>query len=112
MTFFRYILLAATVAMFVLHLASTALLKRGVRATTLLRLEIVYYALLLTAITIPVLRILLVPAIVLAVLHAAVWMYSEVRRQDGIPSRSVLLGVQVFDSAEAVALAWIAYRLL
>lgn len=108
----RYVLLAATVAMIGLHLCTTLLLKRGVRAVTLLRVEIAYYVLLLVALAFPAFRIVLAPAVVLAGIHAAAWMYSEVNRDNAVPSRPVLIGVQVFDSGEAVALAWIAYGLV
>lgn len=94
-----------------LHLCTTVLLKRGVRAVTLLRLEITYYVLLLLTLSFPTFRIVVVPAIVLAGIHAAAWIYSESHRGDKVPSRPVLTAVQLFDSGEAVALAWIAYRL-
>ena len=108
---FRYLLLAATAAMFVLHLASGVLLRRGIRAVTLLRFEGAYYAVILAALAVPAFRGVLWPAMVLAALHFAAWAYSEARPEPGVPRRSVLMAVQIFDWAEAIALAWMALRL-
>ena len=106
----RYILLAATAAMFVLHLTSTTLLKRGVRAVTLLRFEVGYYAMLLAALLFPAFRMVIIPAIALAAIHAAAWIYSELRHA-GTLSRTIMIGVLIFDSAEALVLAGIAFAL-
>ena len=97
--------------MFVLHLLTTVLLKRGIRAVTLLRWEIAYYGVLLSVLLVPSFRMLVIPAVALAALHATAWLYSEVRHDQRVPGRQMLIAVQIFDSAEAAALAWIAYRL-
>ena len=107
---FRYLLLAATAAMFALHLASGALLRRGIRAVILLRFEGAYYVVILLALAVPAFRGVMWPALVLAALHFAAWAYSEARPEPGIPRPGVLMAVQIFDWAEAVALAWIAVR--
>ena len=108
----RAFLVVVTSAMFALHLASTTLLKHGVRAVTLLRWEITYYVLLLGAVILPPFRGLLIPAVVLAVLHFGAWTYSELHREQGIPRPQVLRAVTLFDSAEAIVLAWILIALL
>jgi len=108
----RYLLLAATAAMFILHLATAPLLRRGIRAVTLLRFEIAYYVLLLAALAVPAFRRVLVPAIILTALHLAAWIYSEIHREQGVPRPGVLRAVQVFDTGEAVVLAFIAFLLL
>lgn len=107
----RAFLVAITGAMFALHLGSKTLLKNGVRAVTLLRWEIAYYALLLAAVTLPVFRGLLVPAVVLAALHLAAWVYVERRRDNRLPQPRVLRAVQIFDSAEALVLVWIVFAI-
>lgn len=103
----RAFLVAATGSMFALHLGTTTLLKHGVRAVTLLRWEIAYYVLLLAAVTLPSFRGLLAQAVVLAVLHLAAWGYSELHPEAGMPRPAVLRAVRIFDSAEAIVLAWI-----
>jgi hypothetical protein len=107
----RYLLLSATAAMFLLHLATAPLLRRGVRGVTLLRFEIAYYVLLLAALAVPQFRRVMVPAIVLAALHLAAWIYSEIHHEKGVPRPGVLRAVQIFDTGEAAVLAWIAFLL-
>ena len=108
----RAFLVAITGAMIALHLASTTLLKHGVKAVTLLRWEVAYYVLLLAAIELPPFRGLLLPGIVLAALHLAAWLYSEAHRDEGIPRSGVLRAVTIFDSVEAIVLAWIVFTLI
>ena len=81
----RYLLLAATAAMLALHLCTSALLKRGVRAVTLLRFEIAYYTVLLVSLAFPTFRAVLIPAIVLAGIFFSIYMSRTIlRRLDGI----------------------------
>lgn len=108
----RYLLVAATAAMFALHLVSAPLLRRGVPAVTLLRWEGAYYVLLLASLLVPDFRRLLIPAIVLAVIHFSAWAYTERRPSTEPPSPGILRAVQVFDATEAVVLVWIAIAIL
>jgi hypothetical protein len=98
--------------MFALHLATAPLLRRGMRAITLLRLEAIYYVLLLAAMALPAFRKVMVPAIVLGAIHLIAWAYTEKRPAEGTPRPGLLRAVLVFDTAEAVVLAWIAYRIV
>ncbi len=103
----RYLLLIATASMFLLHLVSARLLRRGVWAVTLLRWEAAYYALLLAALTLPAFRKVTIPAVVLGALHIAAWLYTE-REKPVVLGERLLMAVRVFDAGEAIVLAWIA----
>lgn len=107
----RVVLIAATAMMFALHLVSAPLLRRGVRAVTLLRWEMAYYALLIAALFVPEFHRVLIPALVLAALHFGTWAYTELRPTTELPSPGLLRAVQGFDSAEALVLVWIAVTL-
>lgn len=108
----RAALVFATGAMLALHLASTFLLRQGIRPVTLLRWEAIYYVLLLAALALPSFRRLFVPAIVLAAVHLSAWLYVEKHPPATPPNRRVLRGVLLFDSAEAVVLAWIIFAIV
>ncbi len=106
----RYLLLIATAAMFLLHLVSAPLLRRGVRGVTLLRWEAVYYALLLAGLVLPAFRRVTIAAVILGTLHVAAWIYTE-REKPVVPGERLLMAVRVFDAGEAIVLAWIALLL-
>src|SRR5512140_2449837 len=75
----RCALLAATAAMFLLHIVTGVLLRRGVSGVLLLRLEAAYYVVLLAAVTLPAFRSVLIPVVVLGALHLGGWLYAELR---------------------------------
>jgi hypothetical protein len=106
----RCVLLVATAAMFFLHLGTGLLLKRGVRPVTLLRFEAAYYLVMAATLFLPQFRTVLFPVILLAALHLAGWLYSEMKMTHtnaSVVPRNVIVAVQIFDWSEAVVLAWI-----
>jgi len=109
----RDLLLGATAAMFALHLITGRLLRAGVRGVVLLRWEAAYYTLLLGALAAPALRAVLIPAVALAALHFAAWVYGERKLAPaGALRRNTILAIQAFDWGEALALAWIGWTVL
>lgn len=124
MHIFRILVLALTAAMLLLHIGTASLLgrarahKRGGFAPAVgvvLRLEAAYYALLLVYVAVSHQLSLLVPATVLAAIHmAGLALFAgrpapAAQRLSGSPV--VITGVRLFDAAEALALAWIAWLL-
>lgn len=122
---FRILVLALTAAMLLLHVGTASLLgrahahKKGGFAPAVamvLRLEALYYALLLVYVAVSRRPGLLLPATVLAAFHLAGLALFTGRPALAGPrvSRSaiVVTGVRLFDAAEALALAWIAWLLL
>lgn len=120
------LLLAFTLAMVVLHLTSTRLLRRAwgerpprwLSVLNIFRFEGTYYLALIAYIAWQGSRFLLAPLIIMAVLHVAGWAVAEKRQRwlvnpGGEAARArILAGVQVFDLAETVVLAYIAWVLL
>jgi hypothetical protein len=119
------LLLAFTAAMILVHLISTRLLRRAwaseapdwLSVLNIFRFEGTYYLALMAYVVWQRGRFLLVPLVVMAVLHVAGWAMAERRREwlteaGGEWARGrILVGVQVFDLAETVVLAYIAWVL-
>ncbi|MGE5206625.1 MAG: hypothetical protein ACM3PW_13495 [Chlamydiota bacterium] len=120
------LLLAFTLAMIVVHLTSTRLLRcawgqakpRWLSVLNIFRFEGTYYLALMAYVAWQGGRFLLAPLIVMAVLHVAGWAVAERRRAwlvnaGGEVARAhILTGVQIFDLAETVVLAYVAWVLL
>ncbi len=120
------LLLAFTLAMVAVHLTSGRLLRRAWRDSApgwlsvlnIFRFEGTYYLALMTYVAWQDGRFLLAPLVVMAALHVAGWAVAEKRRgwlvnPGGEAARArILAGVQVFDLAETVVLAYIAWVLL
>ncbi len=120
------LLLALTLAMVAVHLTSTRLLRRAwgerpppwLSVLNIFRFEGTYYLALMAYVASQGSRFLLAPLIIMAVLHVAGWAIAERRpgwlvSPGGEAGRArILAGVQVFDLAETVVLAYIAWVLL
>ncbi len=120
------LLLAFTLAMITVHLTSGRLLRRAwgerpprwLSALNIFRFEGTYYLALMAYVVWQGSRFLLAPLIIMAVLHVAGWAVAEKRRgwlinPSGEAARTrILAGVQAFDLAETVVLAYIAWVLL
>ncbi len=125
MRFTSVLLLAFTAAMVLVHLTSGRLLRRAwtqeapgwLSVLNIFRFEGVYYLALMAYVVWQRGRFLLIPLVVMAVLHVTGWAMAERRREwltdaGGATARArILLGVQVFDLAETVVLAYIAWVL-
>ena len=119
------LLLAFTAAMILVHLISTRLLRRAwaseapdwLSVLNIFRFEGTYYLALMAYVVWQRGRFLLVPLVVMAVLHVAGWAMAERRREwlanAGVATARgrILVGVQAFDLAETVVLAYIAWVL-
>ncbi len=120
------LLLAFTLAMVAVHLTSTRLLRRAwgerpprwLSVLHIFRFEGTYYLALMAYVAWQGSRFLLAPLIIMAVLHVAGWAVAETRRGwlvnpsgEAVRAR-ILAGVQVFDLAETVVLAYISWVLL
>lgn len=115
------LLLGFTAAMVLVHLTSTRLLRRAWTQETpgwlsvlnIFRFEGIYYLALMAYVVLQRGRFLLLPLLVMAALHVAGWAMAERRRDwlaeaGGEATRArILAGVQVFDLAETVVLAYI-----
>jgi hypothetical protein len=126
MRFTSTLLLAFTAAMILVHLTSGRLLRRVWRAEApgwlsvlnIFRFEGIYYLALMVYAVSQRGRFLLLPLLVMAALHVAGWAMAERRRDwladaGGEATRArILAGVQVFDLAETVVLAYIGWVLV
>lgn len=120
------LLLVFTLAMLVVHLTSTRLLRRAwgeekprwLSVLNIFRFEGIYYLALMAYVAWQGGSFLLAPLIVMAVLHVAGWAVAERRRAwlvnaGGEAARArILTGVQIFDLAETIILGYIAWVLL
>lgn len=126
MRFTSTLLLAFTAAMILVHLTSGRLLRSAWRAEApgwlsvlnIFRFEGIYYLALMVYAVSQRGRFLLLPLLVMAALHVAGWAMAERRRDwlaeaGGEATRArILAGVQVFDLAETVVLAYIGWVLV
>ena len=120
------LLLAFTLAMIVVHLTSTRLLRRAwelnaprwLSVPNIFRFEGIYYLALMAYVSWQRNRFLLTPIVLMAVLHVAGWALAEQRRgwlvnAGGEAARArILTGVQIFDLAETAVLGYVAWVLL
>ncbi len=125
MRFTSALLLGFTAAMILVHLTSTRLLRRAwaeksrawLSVLNIFRFEGIYYLALMVYVVWQRGRVLLVPRIAMAVLHVTGWAVAERRREWLTDARGqaagarILAGVQAFDLAETVVLAYIAWVL-
>ncbi len=123
---FSILLLAFTLAMIAVHLATMALVRRMIAAAhprwltpaNLVRFEGVYYLALAAFVLWYPDRRLLWPLLVMGTLHVGGWALAEIRPQVLSPSNAggdfdrILCGFQVFDWLEALVLLWIVWALV
>lgn len=116
-----------------LHLASRPILRRAFRspasrpswlsATNIVRFEAGYYVALFAYACFARAESVWIPLAVLGVIHVAGWLFTEVRRtalasvasvlsQETSRLERILAGIQVFDLAEALALAYMGWKLI
>ncbi len=115
MRLWAQVLLGLTLAMLALHLV-TYFVLRHVSAKALVRAEAAYYLVLIAYVALARRGDLVLAAVVLGAIHWAAWIIAERRAAwvaEGIvQAPRALIALQVFDWAEAVALAFVAWRLL
>ncbi len=126
MNAFSILLLAFTLAMILVHLATTPLVRhmlaaahpRWLTLANLVRFEGVYYLVLAAFVLCYPDRRLLWPLLVMGSLHVGGWAVAELRPQLLSPANAggdfdrILRAFQVFDWLEALVLVWIAWALL
>jgi hypothetical protein len=120
------LLLVFTLAMLVVHVTSTRLLRRAwgeekprcLSVLNIFRFEGIYYLALMGYVASQSSRFLLAPSVVMAVLHVGGWALAEQRRRwlanagEEAARARILAGVQIFDLAETIILGYIAWVLL